>query len=129
MRDILLDTHIFLWSQFELGKLSAELRRLFEQTDIRWHVSQVSFLEIEIKYGLGKLPLPLPPARILPKLIEESGFCFHVLSNDAIFMLGKLPSAHRDPFDRLLVASALTRGWEIATVDPQFDAYPVRTVH
>ena len=39
-----------------------------------------------------------------------------------------LPNVHRDPFDCLLVATALTEGWELATVDPQMAAYPVRIV-
>jgi PIN domain nuclease of toxin-antitoxin system len=44
-------------------------------------------------------------------------------------MLSKLPQLHRDPFDRLLIASALVKGWEIATVDTIFDQYPVQTVN
>jgi PIN domain nuclease of toxin-antitoxin system len=93
-----------------------------------WHLSQVSLLEIEIKYDLGKLELPETPQNFLPQLIEDSGLNFHSLENKAIFMLGKLPKLHRDPFDRLLIASALVNGWEIATVDPMFDQYPVQIV-
>lgn len=43
-------------------------------------------------------------------------------------MLGKLPFTHRDPFDRLLISTALVEGWEIATVDEMFEKYPVRIV-
>lgn len=128
MREILLDTHIFLWSQFESEKLPAGIKDLLQSEAARWHLSQVSLLEIQIKFGLGKLQLPFAPGRVLPNLIEEAGFIFHSLSNEAIFMLSKLPSAHRDPFDRLLIATALVGGWEIATVDRAFDDYPVRTL-
>jgi len=128
MRDILLDTHLFLWSQFETAKLPDRLKPLLAASDVRWHLSQVSLLEIQIKYSLDKLTLPDTPERILPNLLKQSGFLFEPLSNEAIFMLAKLPPVHRDPFDRLLIASALVNGWEIATADPVFDRYPVRTV-
>ncbi len=59
---------------------------------------------------------------------KRSGFAFRPLQNDAIFMLGRLPPIHRDPFDRLLVATALVNGWEIATVDSAMEKYPVRLV-
>ncbi len=128
MRNILLDTHIFLWMQFEPSKLSPNLSSLLQSQDARWHLSQISVLEIQIKHQIGKLHLPSPPAQCLPDLIKNSKLAFHPISDEAIFMLGKLPSIHRDPFDRLLISTALVEGWEIATVDDQFESYPVRTV-
>ena len=128
MRRILLDTHIFLWMQFESEKLSKNLGELLKRGDVSWYLSQVSVLEIQIKYNLGKLPLPTAPGEWLQQLIKDSGLEFRALSNEATFMLGKLPDLHRDPFDRLLISTALTEGWEIATVDEQLQHYPVRTV-
>ena len=128
MRRILLDTHIFLWMQFETGKLSNNIVNLLNRDDVNWYLSQISVLEIQIKYSLGKLAFAEPPGEWLAALIERSGVEFRLLSNEAIFMLGKLPGLHRDPFDRLLVATALTEGWEIATVDQQITRYPVRIV-
>ena len=129
MRHLLLDTHIFLWSQFAPSKLTPKLTALFNSEDACWHLNQISVLEIQIKYDLGKLELPDTPQKFLPNLIKDSGLNFHHLDNKAIFMLGKLPNLHRDPFDRLLIASALVNGWEIATVDTIFDKYPVQTVN
>lgn len=128
MRRILLDTHIFLWMQFESERLSDNLSRLLKREDIRWYLSQVSILEIQIKHSLGKLPLPEAPGEWLPGVVEKSGLEFRLLGNEAIFMLGKLPDLHRDPFDRLLISTALTEGLEIATVDQQVQRYPVRTL-
>lgn len=128
MRRILLDTHIFLWMQFETGKLSDTIVNLLNRDDVNWYLSQISVLEIQIKHSLGKLAFPEPAGEWLPALIERSGVEFRLLSNEAIFMLAKLPGLHRDPFDRLLVATALTEGWEIATVDQQMTRYPVRIV-
>ena len=129
MRHLLLDTHVFLWSQFAPSKLSPKLAELFAAEDVCWHLNQISVLEIQIKYDLGKLELPETPQKFLPGLIQDSGLNFHPLENKAIYMLGKLPQLHRDPFDRLLIASALVKGWEIATVDRIFDQYPVQIVH
>lgn len=129
MRHLLLDTHVFLWSQFAPSKLTPKLATLFASEDACWHLNQISVLEIQIKYDLGKLELPDTPQKILPDLIQDSGLNFHTLENNAIYMLGKLPQLHRDPFDRLLIASALVNGWEIATVDRIFDQYPVQTVN
>jgi len=129
MRHLLLDTHVFLWSQFAPSKLTPKLATLFASEDACWHLNQISVLEIQIKYDLGKLELPDTPQKFLPDLIQDSGLNFHSLENKAILMLGKLPQLHRDPFDRLLIASALVNGWEIATVDHIFDQYPVQTVH
>ncbi|NCG08100.1 MAG: PIN domain-containing protein [Verrucomicrobia bacterium] len=127
MRHLLIDTHIFLWSQFNLEKLPAKIVSLLKDSSICWHLSQVSVWEIQVKYDLKKLPLPAPPQTFMDQLVKESGIHFQEIQNKAIFMLGKLPQIHRDPFDRLLVATALVNGWEIATVDTILSEYPIQT--
>ncbi len=77
---------------------------------------------------MGKLALPELPSKIFPDLIDRSGFAYDQLQDEAIFMLGKLPPIHRDPFDRMLIATALVNGWEIVTHDSVFEKYPVRTL-
>lgn len=129
MRSVLLDTHVFLWSQFEPEKLPEPISSLFQADDVRWVFSQISLWEIQIKFDLGKLPLPDSPEILIAPTVERAGFAVQPLQDAAIFLLGKLPSFHRDPFDRLLIATALANGWEIATVDRQFDQYPVRILH
>lgn len=128
MRNILLDTHVLLWMQFESAKLSSQLKTLMQSDDCCWHLSQVSVWELQIKFDLKKLVLPQAPRELLPRLIAESGLSFALLQNEAIFMLGKLPPIHRDPFDRLLIATAIVNGWEIATTDDTFKEYPVHTL-
>ncbi|MGB0415617.1 MAG: type II toxin-antitoxin system VapC family toxin [Coraliomargarita sp.] len=128
MRHLLLDTQLFLWSQFSPDKLPKKLRAHFVDDCVCWHLSQVSVWEIQVKYDRGKLPLPEPPQSFLEDLIKDSGLQFQELQNKAIFMLGKLPAIHKDPFDRLLVATALVNGWEFATVDRTIDKYPIQTL-
>ena len=128
MREILLDTHVLLWTQFDSAQLSPRLKDLLNSKVVRWHISQVSILEVQIKHDLGKIALPAAPSEWFPEVVRRSGFAFHPLFNEAIYMLGKLPDHHRDPFDRLLISTALVRGWEIATVDRIFEKYPVQTL-
>lgn len=128
MKSHLLDTHVFLWMQNEPDRLSANLKRQMCAKDARWHLSQISLWEIQVKYELGKLSLPAPPEECLPELIQRSGLAYQPLQNEAIYMLGKLPPIHRDPFDRLLAATSIVNGWIIATVDQKLKEYPVQTI-
>ena len=104
MREILLDTHIFLWMHHEPEKLSSKITTLLQDRNVRWHISQISVWEIQVKYDTGKLSLSAPPGECIPDLITHSGLAYQGLQDSAVFMLGKLPMIHRDPFDRLLIA-------------------------
>ena len=122
MRTILLDTQIFLWMQLETKKLPVSSERAIKSETYSWQLNQVSIWEIQIKYDLKKLELPESPRILIPRLIKDSGLGFEPIDNEAIFLLGKLPKNHRDPFDRLLISSAIVNGWELATTDALFEA-------
>ena len=126
MRTVLLDTHVALWLFADDPQLPDVIRQRASEPDIRWLFHQVSTWEIQIKYDLGKLPLPSPPGDLIPAAIDDSGLQYAQIEDEGIFMLSKLPALHRDPFDRLLVAHAVVHGWEIATVDNHVMRYPVR---
>ena len=68
----------------------------------------------------------MSPGDLLPEAINAAGFFPGSIEDEGIFLLGKLPPVHRDPFDRLLVAHAVLHGWELATVDKTVAKYPVR---
>jgi len=112
---------------FSPGRLSADHKRLLKDSANERILLQVSLWEIQIKHDLGKLPLPKKPAALLPHLIEVSGLKLLPIQDQAIFLLGNLPPIHRDPFDRLLVAHALTNGWTLMTADETLKHYPVLT--
>jgi PIN domain nuclease of toxin-antitoxin system len=126
---VLLDTQIALWAWTQPERIPEILRSAI--TDARNEVwfSQVSALEIRIKYGLGKLPLPERPEQFVPRAVDRSGFGYLSIQDSAIYFLDRLPDFHRDPFDRLLIAHSNTGNYHLASVDQQIHRYPVLTVH
>jgi PIN domain nuclease of toxin-antitoxin system len=122
---LLLDTHVFLWYITADPKLPAPFRAASQDPANEVYLSVASVWEAVIKYNLGKLPLPAPPADFLPRQREAHGIASLPVDEGAMSHLASLSPLHRDPFDRLLVAQALQHGLTIATVDPDVTAYPV----
>ena len=110
---VLLDTHILLWCLADDPKLSNQARRLIENaTEV--YISAASYWELAIKIGLGKLEVDLLEIR---QAAEQSGFIeVPITSEHAIAILG-LANHHKDPFDRLIVATAITEPMRLSTAD------------
>jgi PIN domain nuclease of toxin-antitoxin system len=81
--------------------------------------------EAVIKYALGKLPLPAPPAEYLPRQRLAHKIESLPIIEEAMIHLAGLPPLHRDPFDRLLIAQALQHGMTLATEDEAIRQYAV----
>src|SRR3954468_13413938 len=122
---LLLDTHVFLWYITADAKLPATFRAAITDPANEVFLSVASVWEAVIKYDLGKLPLPAPPAAYLPQQRDAHGIAALPIDEGAMTHLARLPALHRDPFDRMLVAQALQHGLTVATVDPDVAAYPV----
>lgn len=122
---ILLDTHVFLWYITGDPKLPATFQTAIQDPANEVYLSVVSVWEAVIKHGLGKLPLPRPPAEYMPQQRDAHGIASMPLDEGAMPHLAALPPLHRDPFDRIIVAQALQHGLTIATVDADVAAYPV----
>jgi PIN domain nuclease of toxin-antitoxin system len=125
---ILLDTHIFLWFISGHTRLSANVRDAIREPNNEIYLSVVSVWEAIVKYQLGKLPLPEHPGTYLPKQRDIHEISSLVLDESSVVELAKLPSLHRDPFDRMLICQALHNNLIIATVDSAVRAYPVRVI-
>lgn len=123
----LLDTCTFLWAITDSPKLSQMVRAEILISSNEVWVSAVSFWEISIKFGLGKLRLPEEPDRYLPAQRVAAGFDLLTIGEAEVCQVHRLPALHRDPFDRLLVAQANCHGLVIATCDPLIQKYPVQT--
>lgn len=116
---LLLDTHIYLWAVAGSRDLKAPVRRLLQSADAVV-VSSASIWEIAIKARLGKLRAD--PTR-LALAITEMGFDELPVSSRHAAAVAELPDHHQDPFDRLLVAQALTEPLRLLTADTTLRAY------
>ena len=120
----LLDTHVFLWAVFEPEKLSKKARDTIEDPDNTIYVSAATYWEISLKYALGKLVLTnvLPDA--LPDISGQMGFEIMIVDADTASTFYRLPrTAHKDPFDRLVVWQAINKNVTLITKDKGIGAY------
>ena len=128
MNRLLLDTHTFLWWDSAPERLSATVLALCRDPSVVLYLSLVSLWEIQIKSDLGKMPLLLPLAEIIQSQQAQHGLQLLPILPAHIYALGTLPPHHKDPFDRLLIAQALTEGLSLASVDSVFSSYPVSVI-
>lgn len=119
---LLLDTHVLIW--WDEGEELADRAREMIRAANEVYVSAVSAWEIAIKASLGRLR----PKRAVSDAIAESGFEELPLLVRHSEALSRLPHEHRDPFDRMLVAQAMTETLTLVTRDPIFRRYRIRTI-
>ncbi|MEJ1966200.1 MAG: type II toxin-antitoxin system VapC family toxin [Gammaproteobacteria bacterium] len=115
---VLLDTHLLLWALGSPLKLSAETRKLVDTSEV--FVSAASIWEISIKSAIGKLKAD--PQKILAA-IEPTGLSILAITGEHAARVARLPSLHKDPFDRLLVAQALSEPMILLTNDQALAGY------
>ncbi len=125
---LLIDTCVALWAFGESSKLSNDIKTVLQNIDNEVILFQVSLLEIQLKYNLGRLHLQKKPSQVFSEIKSNFGFTFHSLDSDSIFFLEKLPALHNDPFDRLLVSHAILNGLTIITPDSLIHQYPVPVI-
>ncbi len=125
---VLLDSHCWLWSISEPGRLNVRARALFEETRKPLFLSAASSWEIAIKVSLGKLKLPEPPTSFVPSRLAATGIRPLAIEHAHALRVAELPAHHADPFDRLLIAQAQLEGMTILTADPAFSRYEVETI-
>ena len=117
---LLLDTHVALWAITGDPTLGVEfLDRLRHDPDI--HLSPVSLWEITVKQSIGKLAGPPD----LAERVQAMGFRELPVTHEHAIVAGRLPLHHRDPFDRMLVAQAVTEGLTLVSRDASIARYEV----
>lgn len=121
MSRLLVETHALLWWLTDDAALSAVAREAIADPANDPAVSAASIWEIAIKRFLGKLAAPDD----LPDAIVGEGFTLLAVDARHAWRVRELPLHHRDPFDRLLAAQALTERMPIITADARFGAYGV----
>ncbi|MGE3152162.1 MAG: type II toxin-antitoxin system VapC family toxin [Nitrospiraceae bacterium] len=124
---LLLDTCTFLWIILDDHTLSDRARDLFTDPANEAYLSAVSVWEIAVKFSLGKLPLPESPERFIPDQRERHAIAPLALEEQAALYLHRLPTLHRDPFDRMLICQTIQHELTLLTPDPLITQYAVRT--
>ena len=116
---LLLDTHVLIWWDSGEGLPAEGVRAIQDAAQV--YVSAVTGWEIAIKTALGRLET----TRNVSDVVAESGFEELPIRLRHAHLTGTLPSHHRDPFDRMLVAQAMDEGLTLVTRDGAMQEYAV----
>ena len=120
--NLLLDTHIALWAIADSARLTAQARSLIEAPSARLWVSVASVWEIAIKYSLGRGDVPISGQDALG-YFQAAGYRLLAVEAEHAVAVEALAQHHADPFDRLIVAQALTEPMRLLTHDPRLALY------
>ena len=122
----LLDTHVLLWYDTEPERIPASTLRLLRDRSNEVFVSAISAWELGIKFYLGRLPAAEGLIRAFETTIQTYGFQSLPFTSVHALKAAALPHEHRHPFDRALVAQALTEQLLLVSRDPALDQLGVR---
>jgi PIN domain nuclease of toxin-antitoxin system len=122
---LLLDTHTLLWWLGDDERLGAQARQFIEDPANDVIVSVVSLWEVVVKLRIGKLKADI---REIADTVQQEGFAPLAITTAHLQTLAKLPMHHRDPFDHLLIAQAITELATFISDDRNTPYYPVQFV-
>ncbi len=125
---LLLDTHVFLWMHALPERLSARTRSALVDARTELVVSVAAVWEIGIKMANHKLSLPEPLEEFVLSRAHRSRIAILPIQLRHVIDATDLPSHHRDPFDRIMIAQARIEQLAIVTGDPWFSRYQVELV-
>ena len=120
---LLLDTQLLLWAAGQPKRLSAAARKLLDDPRNELIFSAASLWEITIKNSLGRDDFRVEP-RLLRRGLLDNGYAELPITSQHAVSIDGLPPLYKDPFDRLLLAQALSEGITLLTSDPQLAEYP-----
>jgi len=122
----LLDTHTFMWFVSNSRELGQRAKQLIEDDTSNLFLSVASIWEIGIKNSLGKLDVK-GGFESIPDDLKVNGIDIMFFDFNHISIINKLPFHHRDPFDRMIIAQAISENMDITGVDKEFDNYLIDT--
>lgn len=121
-----MDTHAFLWWIANSSRLSTVAYDAIFESENTVYVSAATAWEIATKYGLGKLPEAEAMTYDIVGMIAHQGFNELPITVKHGDRAGSLLVHHRDPFDRMLIAQAITEDLVLVSNETVFDRYGVR---
>ena len=120
---VLLDTHVWVWSIDDELRLTRAAVQAIEAADGIF-VSPISLFEICQKVRIGKWPEMAAHVHQLQDLMNAQNIILSDFNADIAVEAGLLDGPHRDPFDRMLAATAVKMGMDLISADTTFDSYP-----
>ena len=124
---MILDTCALLWLAVDQTMLSASALQAIEESPILG-VSAISAFEIGQKYKCGKLRLTMLPKPWFDRAISQHNLSVIDLSAEICLRATELPDIHKDPFDRLIIATAMSKDVPVITGDSVFAKYGIETI-
>lgn len=119
----LADTHVLLWALNQPQRLPQAIKLVLEDELTTVYYSSISLWEIAIKYGLGKLDLLGHSPEEFLAALEGSFFIHKPLDPHGLISSYRLPSHHRDPFDRMLIWEAIRNDLVLLSADKSTGTY------
>lgn len=126
--NVLLDTHAFLWWVADDARLSKRARSAIGDPKRVIYFSPASAWEIATKHRIGRLTEARELLADLPGIVARSGFMELPVSTRHAVLAGSLEGTHRDPFDRMLAAQAISENLEVVTTDAALTELGARAV-
>lgn len=120
---LLLDTQMLIWIAVSPDRVSSRVCALIEDSETTPVFSVISIWEVAIKYALNRPDFRIDPARLRGRALDHGYAELPVTSDHAIAVLN-LPPIHKDPFDRLLLAQAVSECATLITADKLLARYP-----
>ena len=127
LTDLLLDTCGLIWLSQGGGKLSKKTLSLIDEANFVY-VSSISAWEIGFLHAKNRISLPLEPQKWFEVLCEQQNIVPIHISPEIGFKANALPWHHKDPSDRLIIATAMLKHLAIVTQDQFFPSYDVVTL-
>ena len=123
---LLLDTHALLWAFLDSPRLSAAAREAIASGGNEKLVSAASAMEVSLKHRRGKLDEAAPFLRDGRMVLEGLDFTPLPISMEHASLAGSLDIPHKDPFDRILIAQALSEDLKLVSNEKLFDEFGVK---
>jgi PIN domain nuclease of toxin-antitoxin system len=126
---IVLDTHIWIWfitQEFDL--FPSHWREAIETAE-QVGISPVSCYEVALAHQKGRLELPCSVDLWLQNALEPTGIILFPLTAEIAYQAVSLSPVHKDPFDRLIIATALIYKAQLASIDGLFSQYSEINTH
>ncbi|WP_234017210.1 type II toxin-antitoxin system VapC family toxin [Nostoc sp. 'Lobaria pulmonaria (5183) cyanobiont'] len=124
----LIDTHILLGWLFDDPKLHTDCRDIIGNPDHRIIVSSASAWKIATKYRMGKLPEAKQLVEQYLQILHQAKFLELAITTTHALKAGSLPIAHRDPFDRMIMAQAELESLAVITYDKAFQTGLIQVI-